>query len=375
MDEKKFVLGQYFTKKEIVDRVVRLLLKYKPYNKDIEILEPSAGTRNFVKELKDKRFTNIQECEIDENLTDNPCDFFLFDLNKKFDLIIGNPPFTKYNVKKSYFHLKDYFDKKIKPSQYLTAKTLNKKKFAIENAFILKSIKHLKGEDSSVGFVLPISFFIAKKNKEVKEEIMRRFKTIIVYQNDKNMVDEPIPCCFAIFTNTEEHKNKIILIYEDGKNVKEVLDIKNLIKEEIIPKTFIYKKNNHQEGKPLLRYLLEKIPKYQRDYKKNNISGANILQHQEIPKDKDVRDYDLAVVRVGNVSVGKTGLINIEEDILNDMFYVFEFKEEFNNNKEIKELICRLINEHHKYFRNITHRVGSKSIKKSDILDFKIQEL
>lgn len=374
MNNKKFVLGQYFTRRQVVDRVISLLLEYKRFNKNIEILEPSSGTGNFVRGLKEKGFTNIQECEIDKNLTNKPCDFFLFDLNKKFDLIIGNPPFTKYNVKDSYFYPKKFFDKEIKPSQYLTAKTLNKKKFPIENAFILKSIKHLKNKDSSIGFVLPISFFIAKKNKEIKEEITRMFNTIVIYQNDKNMVDEPIPCCFAIFTNTEEYRNKIILIYEDGENIKEVLDIKNLIKEELIPKTFLYKKNNHQSGTPLSKYLLEKTPKYQRDYKRNNISGANILEHQKIPKEKDIKDYALAVTRVGNVSVGKTGLINLKEDILNDMFFVFQFKDEFNENKELKELICKLINKNQEHFKNITHRVGSKSIKKSDIFDFRIQE-
>lgn len=373
MNNRKFILGQYFTRKEMVDRVINLLLKYKNYDKDIEILEPSAGTGNFVKGLKEKGFTNIQECEIDKDLTNKPCDFFLFDLDKKFDLIIGNPPFTKYNVKDSYFHPKNYSDKKVKPFQYLTTKTLNKKRFPIENAFILKSIKNLKNENSSMGFVLPISFLIAKKNKEIKEELMRRFNTIIVYQNDKNMVDEPIPCCFVIFTNTEEYEGKIILIYEDEENVKEILDMKYLIKEELIPKTFLYKKNNHQEGTPLSKYILEKIPKYQRDYKKNNISGANILEHQKIPEDKNVQDYALAVTRVGNLSVGKTGLINLKEDILNDMFFVFQFKDGFKNNREIKELVCKLINENQEHFKNITYRVGSKSIKKSDVLDFKVK--
>jgi len=372
MNNKKFVLGQYFTRRQVVDRVISLLLEYKKFNKNIKILEPSSGTGNFVRGLKEKGFTNIQECEIDKNLTNKPCDFFLFDLNKKFDLIIGNPPFTKYNVKDSYFYPRKFFDKEIKPSQYLTAKTLNKKKFPMENAFILKSIKHLKNKDSSIGFVLPISFFIAKKNKEIKEEITRRFNTIIIYQNDKNMVDKPIPCCFAIFTNTEEYKNKIILIYEDGENIKEVLGIKNLIKEELIPKIFLYKKNNHQNGTPLSEYLLEKTPKYQRDYKRNNISGANILTKTKIPEGERVEDYSLAVVRVGNSSIGKAGLINIKKDVLNDMFYVFNFNEKYNTDKELKEKIVLEINNNQEHFKNLSIRVGSRSMKKSDLLNFRI---
>lgn len=368
MGDKKFVFGQYFTKRNVVDRLIRLLLEYKNYAKDIKVLEPSAGTRNFVKGMQEQGFNNIQECEIDENLTNKPCDFFLFDSDKKFDLIIGNPPFTKYNVKDSYF-----LPKKYQNEDYLTKSLKKKDKVQIENAFILKSMKHLKDENSTIAFVLPISFFIAKKNKEVKKEIINRFNTIIIYQNSKNMVEEPIPCCFAIFTNIKDFKDKIILLYEDGQNVKEILDKNLLLTEELIPKTFLYKIKNHQEGKPLSDFLSEKKAHYQRSYDKNNISGANIIQHQSIPENKNVKDYALAVVRVGNVSVGKTGLVNLKEDILNDMFFVFQFKDEFNNNKKIKESICKSINEKLEHFRNITHRVGSKSIKKNDILNFKVE--
>jgi hypothetical protein len=367
---KKIVLGQYFTKKNIVDRVINLLLEYKPYNKEISVLEPSAGTKNFVKGIKEKGFNNVQECEIDESLTETPCDFLSFDLNKKFDLIIGNPPFTKYNVKDSYFYPQKYEES----NKFLTKSLLKKEKVQIENAFILKSIKHLRDENSSIGFVLPISFFIAKKNKEVKEEIMKNFSTIIIYQNDKNMVEEPIPCCFAIFTNIESYKDKIILMFEDGENKKEIVDKSILKTEELIPKTFLYKKNNHQEGTPLSKFLSDNKVIYQKDYSKNNISGANILQHQNIPEDMNVEDYALAVTRVGNVSVGKSGLINVKNDILNDMFFVLGFKEEYKNSKEIKEFVCKSINKNLVHFRNITHRVGSKSIKKSEIFDFRIQE-
>ena len=218
---KKFVLGQYFTKEEIVKRVIDLLQSYKHYNKEISILEPSAGTGNFVRELKKRGFTKIEECEIDKDLTDKPQDFFNLDEINKFDLIIGNPPFTKYNVKNSYFY----------PSKYTNTsflgKGLNKKdKMQIEKAFILKSIKHLKNKESSIAFVLPISFFIGNKNKETKKIILDNFSTIIIYQNDKNWFEEPIPCCFAIFTNKGciqngltllDSNNKIILLYEDGQ--------------------------------------------------------------------------------------------------------------------------------------------------------------
>ena len=369
---KKFILGQYFTKRMIVDKVINLLLKYKTIKKEIRILEPSSGTGNFVNGLKDKGFINITNCEIDPALTKSPRDFFIFPIEDKFDLIIGNPPFTKYNIKNSYYSPNNYLNSSIKPSEYIPKLLEKKNKIQIENVFILKSIKHLS-KDGTIAFVLPISFFIARKNKEIKKELINNFSTMVIYQNNENWFDESIPCCFVIFTNNnDKYKNKIILLYEDGGDVEEVLDKSKLLTDELIPKSFLYKKNNHQEGTLLSEYLSNEKTRYNKDYNKNNVSGANILNKTKIPKGKDVKDYYLAIVRVGNSSIGKTGLINIKEDVLNDMFYVFGFKEELNNNKEIKEKVCSIINQNQEYLRNSTVRVGSKSIKKDDLFNLRI---
>jgi len=376
---KKFVLGQYFTKEEVVKRVIDLLQSYKHYNKEISILEPSAGTRNFVKELETRGFNKVEECEIDKDLTKNSKDFFTLEETNKFDLVIGNPPFTKYNVKNSYFYPAKYSN-----LSFLENGLNKKEKMQIEKAFILKSIKHLKDKNSSIAFVLPISFFIGNKNNETKKIILDNFSTIIIYQNDKNWFEEPIPCCFAIFTNkgcgqniltlSDKYKGKIILLYEDGETIKEVIGKENLLTEELIPKSFLYKKHNgNGNGKNnLSKYLSEKIAKYKRDYKNNNISGANILTKTKIPEGKEVKNYSLAVVRVGNSSIGKTGLIDIKEDTLNDMFYVFSFKDDYNSNNELKEKIVSEINKNQEHFRNLSVRVGSKSMKKNDLLSFRI---
>ena len=85
-----------------------------------------------------------------------------------------------------------------------------------------------------------------------------------------------------------------------------------------------------------------------------------------------VEDYSLAVVRVGNSSIGKAGLINFKDDVLNDMFYVFNFKEGYNLNKELKEKIVLEIINNQEHFRNLSVRVGSKSMKKNDLLNFKV---
>src|SRR3989344_5527786 len=291
--QKKFILGQYFTKKEIVDRLIQLVFFYKnEYGYEIKILEPSAGTRNFVKSLKEEGFENISECEIDPELAQKPSDFLLFPLKEKFDLIIGNPPFTKYNVKESYYYPEKYLNKEVKPSEYIAKKLLKKEKTQIENAFILKSIQHLKDEKSSIGFVLPISFFIKGKNTEIKKVLQEKFSTIIIYQNDKNWFEEPIPCCFAVFTNLDKYKDKVILLYEDGVSIEEILDKSQLMSQELIPKSYLYKKNNkNNAGVPLSNFLSEQKVRYKRSFTENNVSGANITEKIKVPEDKETENY------------------------------------------------------------------------------------
>ena len=251
---------------------------------------------------------------------------------------------------------------------------MNREKEKIENVFILKSLKHLKNENSSIAFVLPISFFIKNRNKIIKEATLNNFSTIIIFQNKEVWFNYNIPCCFAIFTNISEFKNKIILYYENKKSHKEVINI-DKIYEELIPEVFYNKKfgliNNHT-GNLLRNYLSCEGVKYKRSFRQNNVSGKNILEKSNILSNANIENYKLAVVRVGNASVGKCGLINIKKDILNDMFYVFDFVRKYTKNKKNKEKICEEINKNRDYFRNITCRVGSKSIKKEDIYNFKI---
>lgn len=374
MQNKQEILGQYFTKIEIVQNLVNLILSHKHYKNNINILEPSFGTGNFITVLKENNFLNIDGCEIDYELTKNPSDFFNMSFDKKYDLIIGNPPFSKYNLKESYFDIIKHLKFNTLSSSYLTKNEFKKDKEKIENIFLLKSLKHLQDSDSSIGFVLPISFFIKNRNKSIKDELLKYFSTVIIYQNDMVWFDKNIPCCFAIFTNSVKFKNNIVLIYENDKKNDEIYDIRN-IHDELIPKVVFHKNNGHiknDKGLPLSEFLEIKKVNVIKSFKENNISAKNILEKNIIPENKIIENYKIAVVRVGNSSVGRCGLINEKEDILNDMFYIFDVKDQYVNNKQVKENICRQINNNIDYFRNITCRVGSKSIKKEDVYNFKV---
>jgi len=372
--DKAKILGQFFTKETIIEKLLDLLFKYKTYHKNIKILEPSFGTGNFIKVLNKRGFFNIDGCEIDDDLTKNPRDFFDYSIAHKYDLIIGNPPFTKYNIKESYYHGEEHLNILCPPKDYLPDEIVMKEKEKIENVFIFKSLEHLRDENSTIAFILPISFFIKNRNKAIKEELLKYFSTVIIIQNREVWFDYNIPCCFAMFTNTQNFKNKIILYYENKERHREEIGIDSFY-DELIPEVFYNKKHgltNNHVGTLLRDYLsIEKID-YRRSFNENNVSGKNILEKTKIPPHENAEDYKLAIVRVGNASVGKCGLINIKKDILNDMFYVFDFDKEYNKTKHLKEQICASINSNRDYFKNITCRVGSKSIKKEDIYNFKV---
>ena len=83
-------LGQVFTPKEIVKTMLSLRK-----NKG-SVLEPSCGNGSFLNHLENTAIG----IEIDKNIIKDPrilyMDFFKYNLNNRFDSIIGNPPYVRF---------------------------------------------------------------------------------------------------------------------------------------------------------------------------------------------------------------------------------------------------------------------------------------
>jgi len=224
---------------------------------------------------------------------------------------------------------------------------------------------------------LPISFFIKGKNNFVKQEILKNFSTIIIYQDNKTWFDYDIPCSFAIFTNISDLDGKAVLIYEKFGEVgsvvlKAIVNEQDLLTDELIPNTYFYRQKVPVAGQKLSKFLSPERVRYKRSYTENNITAGNILEHTTIPPEANVEDYSLAVCRVGNSSVGRAGLVDTKKDILNDTFYVFGFDKKYQTDSALKERVVHYINRNQDYFKNITIRVGSKSIRQEHILNFRV---
>lgn len=105
-------LGQYFTKNEYLQNVVYSFIKNKPKL----ILEPSMGRGDLVKFVQSKIDVEFDCYEIDKTIELLPelknekityCDFLENKNIKKYDTIIGNPPYVKDKKANKYIQFID----------------------------------------------------------------------------------------------------------------------------------------------------------------------------------------------------------------------------------------------------------------------------
>lgn len=130
-------LGQYFTPTTIAEFMVKLITKEEP----VTILEPSAGTGVFVSALE-KEFNSITAIEIDDSLSTTATstihyeNFFDLSPDKKFDVVIGNPPYVRWRNQPQSIR-EDIIQRKFWDNRLNALADMMQ-------AFIFKSIDHLR---------------------------------------------------------------------------------------------------------------------------------------------------------------------------------------------------------------------------------------
>lgn len=202
--EKKS-LGSYYTPRILSDFIVRhLFLNYK-FKKDISILEPSAGDGVFFESLfnnttfstfklsklvkkvaidaVEKEEDVLASCKLNAKRYLNSSrkikyfheDYLDYQKNnkKKYDLVIGNPPYIKYgHLSKHQVELCEAVHKQ----SHLSPKKIKN----IWTSFLVSGVQSLN-EDGVLCFVLPAELLQVIYAKELRDFLRDNFKRIEIF--------------------------------------------------------------------------------------------------------------------------------------------------------------------------------------------------
>jgi len=183
--------GIYFTPPSTISKNINLLSSHMKHVKTI--LEPSCGSGEYlsclVDNYKDKEITAIEynktiyesiKCNVDKSIKLRNMDYLLYNeyhstnnpVPKKFDLIIGNPPFyvmKKNDLAKEYH---PYFSGR--PNAFV--------------AFIIKSLGMLS-KKGILSFILPRNFLNSLYYQKTRRYIYHNFKILNLVECDDKYIE------------------------------------------------------------------------------------------------------------------------------------------------------------------------------------------
>lgn len=162
-------------------------------NKELDILEPSCGDGVFLEEIKKGNYkynsvTAIEFDEIEANKSENiklanstiiNTDFhkYCINTNRKFDLIIGNPPYIRYQYfdKEQQNYASEIFDKANLKYSKLTNAWVS---FVVGSSLLLKEV-------GKIGFVLPAEILQVSYAKPLREFLAHFYNKVNIVSFEK----------------------------------------------------------------------------------------------------------------------------------------------------------------------------------------------
>lgn len=242
MDKNK-ITGSYYTP----DILVKAMVDYINAKPGDIILEPSAGDGRIVEEINKYIDTEIDVIEyINEKIDNLKLKFnnkknikiinkdFLDYSNKcakKYDLIIGNPPYInkKYLSEIQKEKIKDIYIKSGIKFSYFSN---------IWNAFLLESIKLIKN-NGVIFFVLPTEFLQVKHSESLRKYIIEKFQNIEIFVfKEKVYKNLSQSICLLLISNKNHmkekgKKSKIKYKIMDSYDLKKPYNENKIIKNDI----------------------------------------------------------------------------------------------------------------------------------------------
>ena len=241
--------GQYFTPKLVAEYMVSLA----NLNKNSTILESSSGKGVFIDSLTQSGYKNITGYEVDKELANNSSfvineSFVSADIVKKFNLIIGNPPYIRW--KNLEPELKLELESHPLWSEYCNSLC------DYSYIFILKSIELLKNGGELI-FITPEYWLNTTHALKLRNYMVKNgfFEQIIHFNETKIFESATVSTIIFKFVKSKSLKKPKIQLtkYHLHRNLKEgvLQDIQNKTPREGVDYLEI---NQFEENK---RWVLE----------------------------------------------------------------------------------------------------------------------
>ncbi|WP_295797918.1 DNA cytosine methyltransferase [uncultured Treponema sp.] len=234
-NSKRVENAAYFTNKSLITEIVKNIPDIE--KKELNILEPSVGVGNFIplilRKFENKKINldvidiNADSLEIAKlliskiNIPDGfrinyiNADFLLYNVNKKYDFVIGNPPFQKSNIESNLLkaykknvindetnNLCSFFlEKSISISDYVAMVfpkfLLNTPEFSKSRNFLSKKAVDCIVDFGEKGFkgvlVETLAIFINNNALPDKTKVISITKHLEISQKQDYIFDEKLP--------------------------------------------------------------------------------------------------------------------------------------------------------------------------------------
>ena len=181
-------LGQVFTPQHIVSDMLSLVRSVK-HTQNPRFLEPSCGNGAFWQNLPSNKVgieidTNALKAFTNQDSKILNMDFFSYPVSEKFDTIIGNPPYVRYQ------DILDSTKSLLKPFSAIFDMRTNLYLF-----FIYKCVLHLK-ERGELVFITPRDFLKSTASVRLNEFLFSQGSiTDFIELGDKRIFDKAQPNC------------------------------------------------------------------------------------------------------------------------------------------------------------------------------------
>ena len=187
---KEKLRGGFYTPEPIASFVLKWAFNG---NKQLDVLEPSCGDGVFLEEIQkgDYKYNSVTAIEFDEveaekskkigldktNVINADFHDFCINTKQKFDLVVGNPPYIRYQYfdKKQQEFASNIFDKaKLKYSKLTNAWV----SFVVGSSLLLK-------EKGKIGFVLPAEILQVSYAQPLREFLAHFYNKINIVSFEK----------------------------------------------------------------------------------------------------------------------------------------------------------------------------------------------